>query len=41
MNLLIDYIYKIICNIFQINQRQDFFWTQQKIQQRDPDLDEL
>jgi hypothetical protein len=34
-------IYKIICSLFHINQRHDFFWAQQKIQCRDSDLDQL
>jgi hypothetical protein len=29
MNLLLCYIYTIICSIFYINQHQNFFWVQQ------------
>jgi hypothetical protein len=41
MNILIGYIYKIICSLFCINQRHDFFWMQQKIQSQDSDLDQF
>jgi hypothetical protein len=41
MNLPLGYIYKIICSLFHINQRQDFFWGQQKSQHRDSNLDQF
>jgi hypothetical protein len=40
-NLLLWYIYKIIYSLFHINQRQYFFWAQQKFQRRDSDLDQF
>jgi hypothetical protein len=40
-NLLLGYIYNIICRIFRINQRQNSFYAQQKFQHRDSDLDQF